>query len=57
VGRISGDLLKRLRADTGARYMICGPVGFMADIQIALLDLGVPETRIHTESFGPADGS
>ena len=56
VGRISGDLLKRLRADTGARYMICGPVGFMADIQIALLDLGVPETRTHTESFGPTSG-
>ena len=56
VGRITGDLVRRLGAGTGAHYMLCGPVGFMTDLETALLELGVPETCIHTENFGPAAG-
>jgi ferredoxin-NADP reductase len=33
--------------------MLCGPTGFMANVQTALEHLGVPAERIHTESFGP----
>ncbi len=52
-GRVDGELLDRLVGDLGAHYMLCGPTGFMANIQTALEHLGVPAERIHTESFGP----
>lgn len=36
-----------------ADYYICGPVPFMRLQHDALKQLGVPETRIHYEVFGP----
>jgi ferredoxin-NADP reductase len=53
-GRIGTTLLKDLGTGPDANYMICGPVGFMADVQTALQDLGISEAHIHTEVFGPA---
>ena len=56
VGRIDTALLKDLNIDPKAHYMICGPLGFMADLQSMLQDLGVTAEHIHTETFGPARG-
>lgn len=56
-GRINGELLRRLGVDLEAHYMVCGPFGFMTDLQSTLLGLGVPETQIHTETFGPSNGA
>ncbi|WP_435929977.1 NO-inducible flavohemoprotein [Dryocola sp. BD613] len=36
-----------------AEYYICGPVPFMRLQHDALMNLGVPETHIHYEVFGP----
>lgn len=41
-----------LPKDNGNFYM-CGPVGFMQFAKSALLDMGVCESRIHYEVFGP----
>ena len=54
VGRIDGDLLMDLVSDPNADYMLCGPTRFMAAVQTDLERLGVPGSRIHSESFGPA---
>lgn len=40
-----------------ALYYFCGPLPFMESIQKQLLEFGVPEDRLHCESFGPADQS
>ncbi len=52
-GRVNGALLAQLVDDADAHYFLCGPVGFMADIQAELESRGVPLGQIHTESFGP----
>ena len=54
VGRIDAALLTEAKIDPEAHYMICGPLGFMADLQSTLQDLGVSADHIHTETFGPA---
>ncbi len=54
VGRVDGVLLASLAGDLDAHYLLCGPKGFMADIQRDLERRGVPAERIHTESFGPS---
>jgi uncharacterized protein len=56
VGRIDGALLTELNVEAAAHFMICGPLGFMSDIQSLLQDLEVPAEHIHTETFGPAKG-
>jgi ferredoxin-NADP reductase len=53
-GRIDSALLATLITDVDAHCLVCGPVRFMADVQSALEDCGVPADHIHTESFGPA---
>ena len=53
VGRVDGALLARLVPETEAHYYLCGPVGFVASIQTDLERRGVPDERVHTESFGP----
>ena len=52
-GRVDGALLAGLAGNVDAHYLLCGPVGFMAEIQTDLERRGVPAERIHTESFGP----
>lgn len=52
-GRIDGALLARLVTEPDARYLLCGPVGFMAALGNDLTSRGVPAEHIHTESFGP----
>lgn len=53
-GRVDGALLAELAGDVDAHYVLCGPTGFMADIQSALKRRAVPSHRIHTETFGPS---
>ncbi len=53
VGRVDGALLARLTDGLDAHYYLCGPTGFMADVQSALEARGVPAEQIHSESFGP----
>jgi len=36
---------------SGKDYFICGPIRFVLDIRRALLDEGISELKIHTESF------
>ena len=52
-GRVDGALLARLLPESDADYYLCGPVGFMADVQSDLERRGVHPDRIHSESFGP----
>lgn len=37
------------------RYYVCGPGGMNAAVRRALLDIDVPDTRIHMESYGPVE--
>ena len=52
-GRINGQLIGHLVTDPDAHYLLCGPTGFMAEIQDVLEHNNIPTERIHTESFGP----
>ncbi len=53
-GRVDAALLAQLIDDAGAHYFLCGPVGFMAEMQTDLERRGISPVHIHTESFGPA---
>lgn len=53
-GRVNGALLARLVKHSEAHYFLCGPTGFMADIQSDLERQGISPERVHAESFGPA---
>ena len=52
-GRVDGALLAALIEEFDAHYFLCGPTGFMADLQTALERRNIPAEQIHTESFGP----
>ena len=50
--RIDIKSIKKKIVDLGNKnYFICGPIRFVLDIRRALLDEGVEECKIHTESF------
>ena len=51
-GRLSKGKLATLGFPAGASAYVCGPAGFMTDMQDALTALGVDPARIHTELFG-----
>ncbi len=53
-GRVDAGLIRSFMAIPEAHYLLCGPAGFMADIQDALEEHGIPSESIHTESFGPS---
>ena len=52
-GRIDSELIASLVPDLNAEFYLCGPTPFMAGIQSGLSAIGVSESRIHTETFGP----
>ncbi|MDQ0218007.1 NO-inducible flavohemoprotein [Peribacillus cavernae] len=53
-GYIDAEWLKdRVAAD--ADFYVCGPVPFLRAIIGSLKKLGIPDTRIHFEFFGPAE--
>jgi ferredoxin-NADP reductase/MOSC domain-containing protein YiiM/ferredoxin len=51
-GRLDTQLLERLRPPTSADFYLCGPSTFLADMELALRQLGVAASRINTEVFG-----
>ncbi len=56
-GRISGGQVVELVNMPGAKYYLCGPTAFMAEVQSDLAAVGVSPDNIHTETFGPAAGA
>lgn len=54
VGRINPSLLKDSLATPRMEFYLCGPPGMMNAVSAALLEAGVEESRIKTESFGPS---
>jgi uncharacterized protein len=57
VGRIDRALLQRLLPLDDYEFYLCGPAPFMQSLYDAILSLGVPDKRIHLESFGSASVS
>jgi ferredoxin-NADP reductase len=50
-GRVDIDLLSKLVPGLDADFYLCGPAGFLADLQKGLRDVGVPIGQLHSESF------
>lgn len=55
-GRVTVQDVLDLPAGPDARYMLCGPTGFVAELRQGLEDAGVPPEHIRFETFGPAPG-
>lgn len=53
-GRITAKDLLAFGAGADARYMLCGPARFLADIRSGLEAGDVPSGHIHIETFGPS---
>ncbi|MEP7191810.1 MAG: MOSC domain-containing protein [Actinomycetota bacterium] len=51
-GRLAADSLQSPPLPPNAHAYICGPQGFMSDIQVELVRLGVDAAQVHTEVFG-----
>jgi ferredoxin-NADP reductase len=51
-GRLTRDTLAALALPTDAAVYLCGPEGFMAAMQAALVEIGLDAGRIHRELFG-----
>lgn len=52
--RVSVDLLRRILPSNNYDFFICGPPPMMASLTSDLDTWGVPASRVHYESFGPA---
>ena len=52
-GYITAETLRRHLPDRHSRfqYFVCGPTGMMDAMEDALVALGVPFDRVHTERF------
>ena len=53
-GHVDIDLLKRVLPFDDYEFYLCGPTPFIKSLYCGLLSLGVSESRIHYEFFGPA---
>ena len=53
-GYVSVELLQKLLPDNQCDFYLCGPPPFMASLTKGLADWGVDDTKIRSESFGPA---
>ncbi|MBF0131213.1 MAG: 2Fe-2S iron-sulfur cluster binding domain-containing protein [Magnetococcales bacterium] len=53
-GRVDIRLLKQLLPSNNFDFYICGPADMMATLVSDLTQWGVPENRIHFETFNPA---
>jgi ferredoxin len=51
---LSLDLLHELGIPRDADFYLCGPPGFLDDLQKGLAAWGIPWPRVHVELFGPA---
>ena len=52
--RVSVELMHRVLPSTNYDYYICGPGPMMNAITADLSEAGVPDSKVHYESFGPA---
>jgi ferredoxin-NADP reductase/MOSC domain-containing protein YiiM/ferredoxin len=52
IGHITPDGIAATGAPTGGEFYLCGPAAFMTATRAGLGVLGVPTTRVHTETFG-----
>jgi ferredoxin-NADP reductase/MOSC domain-containing protein YiiM len=52
-GRLTADALDHLGVPVSADYYLCGPGGFLRDLQQGLFARHVPAAQVHTETFGP----
>jgi ferredoxin-NADP reductase/MOSC domain-containing protein YiiM/predicted pyridoxine 5'-phosphate oxidase superfamily flavin-nucleotide-binding protein len=53
-GHVDIELLKQLLPFDDYEFYLCGPVPFMKSLYCGLLSMGVAESRVHYEFFGPA---
>ncbi|WP_027256279.1 pyridoxamine 5'-phosphate oxidase family protein [Leisingera aquimarina] len=53
-GRVNGETLQQVLPQEDADIYLCGPGGFMQTAYDSLLSLGVHDTDIHAEAFGPS---
>lgn len=53
-GHIDIDLLKQILPFDDYEFYLCGPTPFMKSLYCGLLSMGVAESRVHYEFFGPA---
>lgn len=53
-GRIDHELLRTVLPFDAYDFYICGPNKFMQDLYDQLGEIGVPDNRIHAETFGPS---
>ena len=53
-GQLDLTNLQRLDIPTDADFYLCGPTGFLVDMNRDLVALGVPRDAVHQEVFGPA---
>ena len=53
VGRVTAETVHHHLPERGAEFYYCGPLGFMAAVESALNQLGVPLARRHSEAFAP----
>lgn len=53
-GRITADTLRQVLPLDDYDFFLCGPPGFMQGIYDSLRELGVADSRIFAEGFGPA---
>lgn len=53
-GRLNANVFKRLLALDDYDFYVCGPSGFIQSTYDALRSLGVNDSHIHAETFGPA---
>lgn len=54
-GHLDLTKLQSLSIPTEADFYICGPTGFLTDMNRCLISLGVPRDAIHEEIFGPTN--
>jgi len=54
-GHLDFATLQRLGIPLHADFYVCGPTGFLSDIDRSLISLGVQENQIHQEIFGPTN--
>jgi ferredoxin-NADP reductase/MOSC domain-containing protein YiiM len=56
-GHLGLDVLTRLGLSREADFYLCGPSAFLQDLTAGLLSWGVPQSRLHSEIFGPGTSS
>jgi len=52
-GRITIDVLEKLRVPRDADFYLCGPAAFLQDLSAGLIAWGVAADQVHAEIFGP----